>query len=81
MSHALPSGHRRLRLTRRSRTNTLRVVAALEKTVDTTHRELETRLRGAGLALAGGLASCLPGLGLAATLARHVQSIRWWSKL
>ena len=61
--------------------NTLRVVAALEKTVDTTHRELETRLRGAGLALAGGLASCLPGLGLAATLARHVQSIRWWSKL
>lgn len=38
-------------LTRGSCTNTLRVIAALEETVDTTNRELETSLRRARLGL------------------------------
>ena len=59
-----------MRLTGCTSTDALRVVAALEETVDTTDGELEAGLRRAGLGLgvAGRLAA---GLGLAAALARH----------
>ena len=60
------------RRTRSTRTHTLSVVALLQETVDTTDGELETRLRGAGLRLGGGITGGLARLGLAAALARHV---------
>lgn len=56
-------------LTRGTCTDTLRVVAALEETVDTTNRELETSLCRTGLGL-GSLTRLSSGLA-SLSFARH----------
>ena len=55
-------------------TNTLSVVTLAKKTVDTTDRELETRLGGARLRLRRRIGGGLARLGLAAALARHIET-------
>ena len=61
----------RMRLTGCTSTDTLGVVATLEKTVNTANRELEAGLGRSRLRLAGSVSGRLARLGLAAALARH----------